>query len=39
MENVLSAEARGKVREVAAKIGDNLNVDDLILALDLAEDG
>jgi len=38
MENVLSAEARGTVREVAVKIGDNLNVDDLILALDLAED-
>ena len=39
MENVLSAEARGTVREVAVKIGENLNVDDLILALDLAEDG
>lgn len=39
MENVLSAEVRGTVREVAVKIGDNLNVDDLILALDLAEDG
>ena len=39
METVLSAEARGTVREVAVKIGDNLNVDDLILALDLAEDG
>ena len=39
MENVLSAEARGMVRKVAVKIGDNLNVDDLILALDLAEDG
>ena len=39
MENVLSAEARGTVRKVAVKIGDNLNVDDLILALDLAEDG
>ncbi|MEC8262584.1 MAG: acetyl/propionyl/methylcrotonyl-CoA carboxylase subunit alpha [Pseudomonadota bacterium] len=38
MENVLSAEARGTVREIAVKIGDNLNVDDLILALDLAED-
>ena len=38
MENVLSAEARGTVREVAVKVGDNLNVDDLILALDLAED-
>ena len=38
MENVLSAEARGTVREVAVQIGDNLNVDDLILALDLAED-
>ena len=38
MENVLLAEARGTVREVAVKIGDNLNVDDLILALDLAED-
>ena len=37
MENVLSAEARGTVREIAVKIGDNLNVDDLILALDLAE--
>ena len=36
MENVLSAEARGTVRKVAVKIGDNLNVDDLILALDLA---
>jgi Acetyl/propionyl-CoA carboxylase, alpha subunit len=39
MENVLSAEARGTVRKVAVKIGDNLNVDDLILAIDLAEDG
>ena len=39
MENVVSAEARGTVRKVAVKIGDNLNVDDLILALDLAEDG
>ena len=39
MENVLLAEARGTVREVAVKIGDNLNVDDLILALDLSEDG
>ncbi len=39
MENVLSAAARGTVREVAVQIGDNLNVDDLILALDLAEDG
>ena len=39
MENVLSAEAPGTVREVAVKIGDNLNVDDLILALVLAEDG
>ena len=38
MENVLSAEARGTVREIAVKIGDNLNVDDLILALDLAEE-
>ena len=37
--NVLSAEARGTVRDIAVKIGDNLNVDDLILALDLAEDG
>ena len=39
MENVLSAEARGMVRKVAVKIGDNLNVDDLILALDLSEAG
>ena len=38
MENVLSAEARGTVRDIAVKIGDNLNVDDLIMALDLADE-
>ena len=39
MENVLSSEARGSVRSIEVKIGDNLNVDDIIMTLDLAEDG
>ena len=38
MENVLSSEARGNVRSIEVKIGDNLNVDDIIMTLDLAED-
>ena len=38
MENVLSSEARGRVRSIEVKIGDNLNVDDIIMTLDLAED-
>ena len=38
MENVLSSEARGSVRSIEVKIGDNLNVDDIIMTLDLAED-
>jgi len=37
MENVLSSEAAGTVRSIEVAIGDNLNVDDLIMALDLAE--
>lgn len=36
MENVLKAEARGYVKKVHVGVGDNLNVDDLILSLDLA---
>ncbi len=38
MENVLSSEARGSVKSIEVKIGDNLNVDDIIMTLDLAED-
>ncbi|MED5314101.1 MAG: acetyl/propionyl/methylcrotonyl-CoA carboxylase subunit alpha [Pseudomonadota bacterium] len=38
MENVLSSEARGRVKSIEVKIGDNLNVDDIIMTLDLAED-
>ena len=33
MENTLSAQIRGTVQEISAKIGDNLNVDDIILSL------
>ncbi len=38
MENILNSEARGIVREIAVAVGDNLNVDDLIMALNLIED-
>jgi len=38
MENVLSSEAAATVRSIEVAIGDNLNVDDLIMSLDLAED-
>jgi propionyl-CoA carboxylase alpha chain len=38
MENVLSSEAGGTVRSIEVAIGDNLNVDDLIMSLDLAGD-
>jgi len=37
MENVLKAEAKGTVKTVHVAEGDNLNVDDLILSLDLAD--
>ena len=37
MENVLKSEAKGSVGEVHVAEGDNLNVDDLILSLDLAD--
>lgn len=37
MENVLKSEARGSVGKVHVAEGDNLNVDDLILSLDLAD--
>ena len=38
MENILTSEARGTVTSIEIGIGDNLNVDDLILSLDLADD-
>ena len=38
MENILTSEARGTVTSIEVGIGDNLNVDDLILSLDLADD-
>ena len=38
MENILTSEARGTVISIEVGIGDNLNVDDLILSLDLADD-
>ena len=37
MENVLKSEAKGSVSKVHVAEGDNLNVDDLILSLDLAD--
>jgi propionyl-CoA carboxylase alpha chain len=38
MENILTSEAHGTVTSIEVGIGDNLNVDDLILSLDLADD-
>jgi len=38
MENILTSEARGMVTSIAVSVGDNLNVDDLILSLDLADE-
>ena len=38
MENVLSSEAGGTVRSIEVAVGDNLNVDDLIMSLDLVGD-
>ena len=38
MENILTSETRGTVTSIEVGIGDNLNVDDLILSLDLADD-
>ena len=38
MENILTSEALGTVTSIEVGIGDNLNVDDLILSLDLADD-
>ena len=38
MENMLVAEANGKVKQVKANVGDNLNVEDLILVLDLDDE-
>jgi propionyl-CoA carboxylase alpha chain len=37
MENVLKSEAKGAVGTVHVAEGDNLNVDDLIISLDLAD--
>ena len=33
MENALAAQIRGTVLEISANVGDNLNVDDVILSL------
>jgi propionyl-CoA carboxylase alpha chain len=33
MENTLAAQIRGTVLEISANVGDNLNVDDVILSL------
>jgi propionyl-CoA carboxylase alpha chain len=33
MENTLAAQIRGTVLEILANVGDNLNVDDVILSL------
>ena len=38
MENILQSEAQGTVKSIDVSIGDNLNVDDLIMALDLADE-
>lgn len=38
MENMLVAEANGVVKQIKAKEGDNLNVDDLIILLSLSDD-
>ena len=38
LENVLSSEAGGTVRLIEVAVGDNLNVDDLIMSLDLVGD-
>ena len=38
MENLLVAEASGTVKEIKAKVGQNLNVEDLILSLELDEE-
>ena len=39
MENMLVAEANGTVKSVIAKLGSNLNVEDLILTLALDDEG
>ena len=38
MENLLIAEASGTVKAIKAKVGQNLNVEDLILSLELDEE-
>ena len=38
MENLLVAEASGTVKAIKAEVGQNLNVEDLILSLELDED-
>ena len=37
MENVLKAEAKGTVKKIHVSVGENLNVEDLILSLTLEE--
>ena len=39
MENLLVAEASGTVKEIKADVGQNLNVEDLILTLNLDDEG
>ena len=39
MENMLVAEANGTVKAIIAKVGGNLNVEDLILTLSLDDEG
>ena len=38
MENVLKADATGSVKKIHVGVGENLNVDDLIMSLDLAKE-
>ena len=38
MENTLTAGMRGRVTQIAPKIGDSLNVDDVIIELEAVED-
>ena len=38
MENLLVAEASGTVKEIKAEVGQNLNVEDLILTLNLDDE-
>ena len=39
MENMLVVEADGVVKSLKASVGDNLNVEDLIIELSLDDEG